>query len=266
MKHGQYRHWVLFLIFGCVGVLQASRVSKEFRKSYPFSPGGKVAVKNVNGNISVEPWDRDSVEVFAEIEVKARSRREAEEFMDEVEILIDDQHDRLLIEPDYPKIRGGDSFWDWIFGGKKPRVKVQFWIRVPAKTDLNLKSVNGRVEVRDVEGRAKLETTNGQIEAEGMRGSVDARTTNGGIRVELAELDPDDEMTFRTTNGGIKLYLPEDVQVDIEASTVNGGISTDFPLEVNGKFNRKLVKGRINGGGGLIDLHTVNGSIRIYEE
>jgi len=266
MKHGQYRHGVLLLIFGCVGVLQASRVSKEFRKSVPFRPEGNVAVKNVNGMISVEPWDRDSVEVYAEIEVKAGSHREAEAFMEKVEILVDHQDDRLSVETDYPKVRGGDGFWDWVFGGKKPQVKVDFWVKVPAKTDLRLKSVNGRVQVRDVEGRANLGTTNGGIGAEGVRGAVDAHTVNGGIRVELTTFNPDEEMSFSTTNGAIEITLPWDVQADLKASTVNGRISTDFPVEVSGGFIGKKLRGRINGGGGLIDLHTVNGSIRIYEE
>jgi DUF4097 and DUF4098 domain-containing protein YvlB len=266
MRHKRIRFGVLILVLGSVGILVGSTVRKEFKKTFDFPPGREVTVKNTNGIISVEPWDRASVEVFAEIEVKAGSRRDAEAFMEKVEILIDKRHDRLSVETEYPRIRGGDSIWDWIFGGRKPQVKVDFWIRVPSRTDIDLKSTNGRVEARDVEGKTHLRTTNGQIEAEGMKGSVDAHTVNGGIRVELTEVNRDGEMSFHTTNGGIKLYLPEDVRADIEASTVNGGISTDFPLEVRGRFNRKRIRGRINGGGGLIELHTVNGSIRIYEE
>ena len=256
---------ILLLIFGCLGLLHAATVSKEFRKTFDFRSGGEVGVRNVNGSISVEPWSRESVEVYAEIEVKAGSRRDAEKFMEHVKIITEHQNDRLLVEVDYPRIKGGDGILDWIFG-KKPQVKVEFWIRVPSRVDLELKSVNGGIDVSDVEGRAKFGTTNGRIDAEGMRGSVDAHTVNGGIRVGLDEVDDAGEMSFHTTNGGIDLYLPRDMEADIEASTTNGSISTDFPLEVRGRFNNKRIRGRINGGGGLIDLHTVNGSIRIKEE
>ena len=245
--------------------LHASTITREFRREVDFDPGGEVRVRNVNEQISVKPWDRNSVEIYAEIEVKAGSRRDAEEFMKRVEILVDEQRGRLSVEADYPKIRGGDGIWDWIFG-KKPQVKIEFWIRVPSETDLDLKSVNGGVLVEDVEGRAELRTTNGKIDADGMRGSVSAYTTNGGIRVVLSRVEPNHKMSFHTTNGGIKLYLPDDIEADIDASTTNGSISTDFPLEVRGKYNRKRIRGRINGGGGLIDLHTTNGSIRLYEE
>ena len=265
MRTYRFRFWVLLFLLGGVGLLMGSTVKKEFKKRFDFQTGGEVDVKNVNGNIYVETWDKEFVEVYAEIEVKARSRREAEAFMEKVKILIDHDRNRLLVETNYPKFRGGGSIWDWIFGGKKPQVKVEFWIRVPAKTDIGLKTVNGRVLARDVEGRAKLATTNGNIKAEGIRGSVDASLTNGGISVELAELNFDEDMSLRTTNGSIKLYLPEDVEADVDASTVNGSVSTDFPLEVRGRFIGKRIRGRINGGGNVIDLHTVNGSIRIYE-
>lgn len=253
-------------LFIClIGSVEASRAYKEYRKSVHFRPGGEVRVNNTNGQISVKPWDRDSVEVYAEIEVRAGNRGDAEAFMKRVEILIDRHSDRLLVEAEYPKAMGGDGLWDWIFG-RKPQVKVQFWLRVPSRTDLQLQSVNGGVHVQDVEGRASLRTTNGSVEADGMEGSVDARTVNGRIEVGLSHVDVDEEMSFHTTNGSIRLYLPEDIQADIEASTTNGSISTDFPLEVRGKFNRKRVRGRINGGGGFIDLHTVNGRIQISEE
>ncbi|MFH1942269.1 MAG: DUF4097 family beta strand repeat-containing protein [bacterium] len=266
MKQKRFTIWVVILVFGSVGLLMASTVKKEFKKRFDFAPGGEVSVKNVNGNICLEPWDEESVEVYAEIEVKAGSRREAEAFMEKVEIVIDHGRGRLSVETDYPKSRGGDSIWDAIFrGGRKPQVKVDFWIKMPSRTNLIVKSVNGRVEARDVEGKAELSTTNGQIQAEGMRGSVDAHTTNGGIRVELTEFDSRGQMSFKTTNGSITVTLPEDVKADIEVSTVNGGVSTDFPVEVRGKFIGKRIRGTINGGGGLIDLHTVNGSIRIYE-
>jgi hypothetical protein len=253
------------LLVCLIGHVEASRVSKEFRRSIHFRPGGEVRVNNTNGLISVTPWDKDSVEVYAEIEVKARNRGDAEDFMNRVEILIDQHSGQLLVEAEYPKAMGGDGLWDWIFG-RKPHVKVEFWLRVPSRTDLQLKSVNGGVDVQDVEGRASLRTTNGSVEADGMKGSVRAQTVNGRIQVGLSRVDVDEKMSFHTTNGSIRLYLPEDIQADIEASTTNGNISTDFPLEVQGKFNRKRIRGCINGGGGFIDLHTVNGSIQISEE
>jgi DUF4097 and DUF4098 domain-containing protein YvlB len=122
------------------------------------------------------------------------------------------------------------------------------------------------LSVDDTEGEAILKTTNGGIEAEYMKGSVAASTTNGSISISLDDFSRDDRLDFNTTNGSIKLYLPSEVKADVRASTVNGSIRTDFPLTIQGRISRKRLNGEINGGGGTIELSTVNGGVSIYEK
>ena len=258
--------WIgVLLSLYCTAIVFGGTITKEFRKVLDFKEGGEFVLKNTNGNIEVESWNRESVEIYAEIEVRAGNRRDAEEFLKRVEILIDQDRDRIEVEAEYPKKRGGD-FLDWVFGGGNPRLSIRYRIKVPSRTDLELRSTNGRVEVMDVQGFVELSTTNGNIVADRMKGAVNAKTTNGGIQVAIDRLSGLEDMIMRTTNGSIRLTLPRDVEADIEASTTNGGISTDFRLEVEGQFNRKHIRGRVNGGGPLIELHTTNGGIRIYEE
>jgi len=247
-------------------ILQAkSTYTRDFKKTIDFKSNGKVEVKTTNGNINMTSWDRNAVKVEAEIKVKARSRREAEKLLDKVKILVDRSGDRITIAPDYPKRRNGDSFWDAVFGsGNRP--VVNFTIKVPRETNPNLRSTNGRLSVSDIEGETSLKTTNGGIEARDMIGSADARTTNGSISIYVIQFGDDDRLDLNTTNGSIKLTLPSEVRADVEASTTNGSIRTDFPMTVQGRITRKRLDGVINGGGGSIDLSTVNGSISIYEE
>ncbi len=264
-----YKKTIALLILFVILIISVSyskeTYTREFKKTIDFKPNGHVEVKTTNGKIELTSWDKSSVEIFAEIKVKANSRREAERILDKVEILIDRSSDRLSIEPDYPKQHRGDGFWDWVFGSESKPV-VNFTIKVPKQSDLNLRSTNGHLSVDDIEGEAILKTTNGGIEAEYMNGSVAANTTNGSISIYLAEFSRDDHLDLNTTNGSIKLHLPSEVKAKVRASTVNGSIRTDFPLTIQGKISRKRLNGEINGGGGTIELSTVNGSISIYEK
>ena len=53
---------------------------------------------------------------------------------------------------------------------------------------------------------------------------------------------------------------------DIHASTVNGHISTDFPLTVRGRMVvGKSLQGTIGSGGHELKLNTVNGSIHLRQ-
>lgn len=260
------KQWfVLFICIFSANLLFGGTVRKRFEKTERFERGGTVSVKNVNGSIEIESWNRNEIEVRAEIQVKANRRRDAEEFLDRVEILMDIGRSRATIEADYPRRSSGGGFFGWLFG-KKIQVKVDYRILVPDRADLTLRSVNGAITVDKVEGEASFSTTNGSIDARDLRGVVDAHTTNGHIDIELIDVDPHIDMSFRSTNGGIDIALPRDIRADLEVSTTNGRINTDFPVQIGGRYNRKRIRGEINGGGQLIEVRTVNGNIQIREE
>ncbi len=238
----------------------AATVTREVHKVFPMPLSGQVMLENINGAVEVAGWDEEKVEVSARIRVRHSSRRRAEEYLKEVEIYFDRDGDYLHIDVDYPG-RGGSSLLSWLFGHAKPSVSIQFEVKVPRKIDLDLRTVNGSIDIADVEGDIEARTTNGTIKIANARGRVDCRTVNGRISVQLDQVHPFDEITLRTVNGRIQLAVPKDIRADIEASTVNGSISSDLPIELIGKISRRSLHGKINGGGGRITLKTVNGSI-----
>lgn len=253
--------WVLliFAVSACFG----GTITREYHEQHQFD-GDMVSVQTVNGKIFVETWSRNTVDVYAEIEVRSSDKRAAREFMDDVEIVVRNRGDELEIRVEKPHDKSG-SFWDWVSGMGKPNLTVNFTIKVPEEMDIDASSTNGAVEVIGVAGKVSMSTTNGRIQAEDIEGPVEAHTTNGSIYVEITTDEPDDDIVLHTVNGSIKLALDEDIEADVEISTVNGSINTDFPLEVSGKWGPKNVSGEINGGGALIELETVNGSVSLIE-
>jgi DUF4097 and DUF4098 domain-containing protein YvlB len=227
-----------------------------------LSSGGEVSLTNTNGNVKITTWDRDKVDVFAEIEVRYGNRRRAEEYLDEVKIIFDHDDDFLNVEVEYPG-KGNRGFLSWMFGDRKPSVSVRFEVKVPEKINLDIGNVNGNIDITGASGKIKTRTTNGSIYLAEIKGETSCSSTNGSISVELEKVFDFDEMSFKTTNGKIKLTVPSHIEANVEASTVNGGIDTELPLEVHGRFNRKSIRGKVNGGGGDILLKTVNGGITI---
>jgi hypothetical protein len=47
---------------------------------------------------------------------------------------------------------------------------------------------------------------------------------------------------------------------------VNGDINTDFPLTSTGRITRRRLEGTIGGGGRLLSLESVNGSITLKRD
>ena len=257
---------VIFLVtFAFFDLAFSTEIRQVFEKTYDFQPQGTLILKNTNGTVTVESWRRNEIEVRAIKKVKAGSRRDAELFMEKVRIEITRSRDRLRIETDYPQKRGDWGFMSWMRGRRKPQVTIEFDIKVPEEIDLDLGTVNGAITVWEINGEVEVHTTNGRIELDNVYGSVKGNTVNGSIEAELKDLDRRDDIRLETVNGTIITYFPRNIDADFNARAVNGSIRTDFPLKVRGKWGPKNVSGIVGRGGALINLKTVNGSIKILE-
>ena len=142
-------------------------------------------------------------------------------------------------------------------------VNVEFELRIPKDVNFEGRTVNGSIEA-DIEGQAALSTVNGRIEV--IAGSLtEATTVNGSIRAEVkSTVNSAADIKLSTVNGSVHLNLPEGVNADVSAKTVNGGITSDFTeIEVRKKWGPRSAEGRLGHGGRELDLATVNGGIRI---
>jgi hypothetical protein len=262
------------------GTAAAATVTQEIHRTLPLAAGGEVVLQNVNGNITVDTWDRDEVQLDVEKKVKAGSQADADEALKHFEVEIRSASDRLHVEAKPPRQNSG--FLDWLLRNNI-QYTATYRLTVPRRSHLEAETVNGSVTVSGIEGRlavttvnggvsldrvtgdSEVSTVNGRVEVADARGSVSASTVNGGVDVELRQVDRDADMSFTTVNGGIDLSLPADVATHLDARTSNGGISTDFPVEVERRHGRKSVQAELNGGGGELKVRTTNGGIHIRE-
>lgn len=240
------------------GIAAADSLEETIDRTLSFAAGSRLEVANSNGSIQVAVWDRNEVHVQAEKRVRSRGDQDVRDLIQELRVIIEETADGVRIETEHPRRDGG--WW-----GRGVSSSVDYRIRLPRDSDLNLETVNGKVRVDGVHGDLTLGSTNGGITVNDSGGRVDAHTTNGSIDVELQQVVDGEDMSFRSTNGGITLALPGDARASVEARTTNGGIHTDFPVTVQGSFNKKRLEGEINGGGGRIELRTTNGGIKIRE-
>lgn len=271
---------VLLAALAFAAAAEAATQRKTLDHTYPMRPGGKLVLENVNGNVKIEPWDRDEVLVRAEKVVKTGSDADAKRVLDLIKIMVDSKPDRLRIETQLPKRENGLLAW---LSGRHLDMKVEYRIQVPRELDLDidnvnggvsvtgvhggleLETINGGIDLTDAAGTLRLETVNGGIDVVGSSGSLSASSVNGAINAELTEVGDAADMSFSTVNGGIDLRLPRSARASIEASTTNGSIETDLPIQVEGKRTRRRLEGDLNGGGRKIELSTTNGGIDITE-
>jgi hypothetical protein len=224
-----------------------AKVYENFEQTLAFYPGGHFSIENVNGSITVETWNEGTVRIEAE------KVADSERLLQEIEILVEGEGDRVRVETRYPRrTRRGESG------------HVDYTIRIPAEANINVETVNGRVDVTGIQGQVDASTVNGSVHVEDIVGEAQISTTNGSIKARYREAF-DGNHHFSTTNGSVTLYLPTGAGGEIDARTVNGSITTDFPATVH-RMSKNRLKGSFGDGGtGSFEIETVNGSVKIQK-
>jgi DUF4097 and DUF4098 domain-containing protein YvlB len=248
--------------------------------SLPLSSGGTLHVSTQNGWIAVHPGDVEEVQITAHKTVRSRTIEEAEQFCKETQIETETDASGATVRVVLPQNYRG-----------RANIAVSIEAVVPKKSNLDLNTSNGRIEVEAIDGNVEMETSNGRIVAKDIAGNILADTSNGSVHLEdvsgsaqagtsngkVIIQDAAGDIRAHTSNGSIRLHnvaagadavtsngsvtcsLPGDASATVYASTSNGRIRCDFPLNVR----RSRASGKIADGKHTISLRTTNGSISI---
>jgi len=254
--------WLLALgVLASTGPVQSALPGvQDFHWKGRIPVGKAIEIVGVNGD--VEATGSPGVEV--EVTAVKRGRRSDPE---DVTIEVVEHDDGVTICAVYPSWRRGRPN-ECRPGGKRHMdthdndVHVRFTVRVPAGVRFVGRTVNGDVDARQLGAAAEAYTVNGSITLE-TRSYGSATTVNGSIDARLGDAAWSGEVEFETVNGSIVLVLPANASADVRASTVNGDITTDFPLTIRGRFGPRRLTGTIGDGGRNLSLQTVNGDMEI---
>jgi hypothetical protein len=130
--------------------------------------------------------------------------------------------------------------------------------------DVNASSGNGEVTVEGARGAVRANSGNGDVTVSTTRGPVQANSGNGDLYITMDALPSEEDMTFNTGNGRIRLMLPANFSGEIDASSGNGSVVSDFPIQVTGRISRTRVRGTIGDGGGRrVRMTSGNGTIEL---
>lgn len=244
-------------------VVQPAKAEKTTEtRTVPLAAGSTLKVKNVNGFIRVEAWDREEVQFTGEFKPSSRD--------EQVKVVIEPGRGCLEIRGEYPKNSGWGSY-------RGP--SCQMTLKVPRRVAPALESVNGEVTLSGTRGAAELTTVNGAIRAADLEESLKATTVNGAISLDRVRgglalqtvnggiagtgLDGQGQgVKAETVNGSIKLQIAG-LKGHLTATTMNGGISFNAKGAEQVEVRKRRVTATFPGGGQAISLNTVNGGITL---
>jgi Putative adhesin len=145
---------------------------------------------------------------------------------------------------------------------------VKYELKLPRHMGrVELSSVNGSIKLSDLSGEIVIEAGNGSIELTDISGRSRVRAGNGKI-VGVLGGPANGPMEFEAGNGKIDITVKSDLQADLEASTLRGGIDIDDRLGI--PVEKSLVgqhaRGQIGSGGPPLRISAANGTIKLSKQ
>lgn len=245
---------------------QARQSDDSFTWSGRVAQGKWIRVKNLNGGITVGPANGDRVELTAtkrwrrgdpqSVRIDVKKSGPNDENVLVCALWFDDT---VCTERDY-EVHGNNR------RNRNDRndVSVDIRLLVPKGVKVGVNTVNGAVVVEGATSEVDAETVNGGVEVSTDGGPVNANTVNGVVRARVGRIDSPENMSFSTVNGSVIAEFIGDVNADVDLSTVNGSLRTDFEITLSGRLDPKHLRAHIGKPGGpRITLSTVNGNVEL---
>ena len=132
------------------------------------------------------------------------------------------------------------------------------------KGDIRLRTGDGSIEARELDGKVEADSGDGHVRLVGRFEALKVKTGDGSVDTRvLSGSKMSADWSLRTGDGSVDVSLPADFQANIDATTGDGHISLGIPVTVEGTFSKSEVRGKMNGGGQTLTIHTGDGSIRL---
>ena len=222
---------------------------ETFSSEIPLLNQVRLRIEAVRGNIEIEGKDDiDSIMIIARKRVGSTSFEDAEDNLNEVEILVTDHIDEVTIQTLQPENIQGREY------------SVDYHIILPRTMETEVTVLSGDVGILYMQKQILVDAINGTVFLSNISASVEVNLTSGNIDSTMV-IPVNGEIRMYVVNGNIDLNIPTITSAQFGASVTNGSIVT-YNLEFDAavQTNNSLT-GTLGNGEGTIDISSTNGNI-----
>lgn len=260
------RSVILTAVFAAWAVAPAWAAS-HWQRTFQLTGPAALRLSTSQGGVQVRSWDENSIQV--RVRVRGWSIGP-----DGVRITARQNGGEVTV-----RIRTPRHDWGWADHD------VHVWLMAPRRVRLHLRSGDGDLNIRGVNGPIWLRSGDGDITAEALAsGDLVAHSGDGNLRLtgrfgSVQASSGDGDIHFqadtgsavrgawmlRTGDGNLSVELPAGLAADVDARTGDGSIHLEG-VQLQSGADRHHVHGQLHGGGGLVALRTGDGSIRLARD
>jgi hypothetical protein len=241
------------------------------RETHRFNYGGTVTlIAAPRGSVTVEGWTRNEVELTANIELKGPTEADLDQLaavnnfvfdedMNHLSILTTGTHDRVYMKRTAKNFPKKLLNMPW---------KIDYRLRVPINTDLEVNAGHGEVKLSGVEGALRVSATESNTALTLTGGTLSTTVTAGSITLSIpARSWRGSGADIRIASGTINVDLQPGFSGDIDAEILRTGkiVSTYEGLASREKpgITERTVRARAGAGGAFFRFTVGDGTVNI---
>ena len=225
--------------------------TEPFSRTFKVTKGAAFLLSNVGGNIQVSPGNGDQVEVQAMKRAWGPNAEQAKQWLGDATIEVSSTANRVELRVDQQGRKGGGR-----------GIEVEFDVKVPADTSVELRTVSGDVRVTNVRGEVRVNGVSGNLSLDGTPRVAAAKTISGDVT--LTKAGGDAQLSVSTISGDMLLQSLTTRAIDL--NTVSGNV------RITGWSGDRAVLRTLSGDlhleasfakGGRYDLESHSGDIQL---
>jgi DUF4097 and DUF4098 domain-containing protein YvlB len=255
-----------------LAILAIPARAEEWSKTFELDGKADLRVETNDAKVQVEAWERKEIQARV-VSEGVRIGLWGSSDSHQVRVRDFQSGNRVELEVRIPRT-------NWVIGVNTRSTRIE--LKVPREASLDVHSGDGNLSVRGLEGDINLSTQDGDIDADSLRGDLQASTGDGHMRVQgrfgslnlktgdgsiSAQISQGSEMAsdwrVRSGDGNVELSLPEGFSADLDIHTGDGRITSDLPITLSGSLDHSSLRGKLNGGGPTLSVHTGDGSVHL---
>lgn len=277
MKNQKPNLFIFALFFLCLTAVAAAQTNQLIKRTtyktdtVEFGVGGTVSIVGApNGSIIIEGWQKKEVEISAEIEIQAENETDLAQLAQVNSFILDESLGRISILT----VGTFDKGYMKRVAKKFPKnllampFKVNYHIKVPTFTDLEidggsgdltLSGVEGAMRIKVLESNAKLNLIGGTIVATFGSGNVDIKIPTRSWRGRDADI--------QLANGTMNIQFANNLNAEVDATVLRSGqIENAFSIlkpRDRSKFSDKLINAKAGNGGAKLSFTVGDGTLKL---
>ncbi|MGD1958224.1 MAG: hypothetical protein ACFB2Y_05190 [Fulvivirga sp.] len=228
---------LLFLAF-CASALAIDKPkgdtqeSKTYERSFKVAPDSYFEITNKYGQIIINTWDKDSIQVTAEVTAHGKDYSDTRKLLSRVDIDFSQTGQYLSVETMLDRKSGFfKELWNSVSDYSKTllsktKLEIDYKIYLPNTINLELENKFGDLYLSEIKGKCDINITHGNLRANVIHGSSTIAVGFGDVKIKelksgvitLKTTDADiqtlGDVTFKSSSSHVRIKKADQLNID----------------------------------------------------